>query len=262
MAPEEDPDPERKEQPSMIVFAQLSDTHLDGGRPRADRLRAVMASLAAGRAPLDAVLVSGDIADHGLPGEYEQARSLLSGPWPVLVCPGNHDERSAFRRVLLGGEGDHPINQVHRMPGAVIAACDSTIPENDDGYLTDDTLAWLDAELGLDPATPAFVVVHHQPVPLYTETSDVIRLSGEERLATTIERHPQVVAVLCGHAHSAAATTFAGRPLLAAPGVVSTSALPWEERASADLQAPPAVAYHALGDDGRLTTHFRSITPH
>ena len=243
----------------MIVFAQLSDTHLDGGQPRAGRLRAVMASLAGGRAPLDAVLVTGDVADHGLPGEYEQARSLLAGPWPVLICPGNHDERAAFRRVLLGGEGDLPINQVHRMPGAVFALCDSTIPGQDDGYLADDTLAWLDTELGADPATPAFVVLHHQPVPLHTESSDVIRLSGEDRLAAVIGRHPQVVAVLCGHAHSAAATTFAGRPLLVAPGVVSTSALPWEERDRADLTAPPAVAYHVLGGDGRLITHYRPV---
>lgn len=245
----------------MIVFAQLSDTHLDGGQPRAARARAVMASLAAGRAPLDAVLVTGDIADHGLASEYEQARSVLAGPWPVLFCPGNHDERAAFRRVLLGSEGDMPINQVHRMAGAVFVLCDSTIPDHDDGYLTDDTLAWLDTELGADPVTPAFVVFHHQPAPLHTETSDVIRLSGEDRLAAVIERHPQVAAVLCGHAHSAAATTFAGRPLLAAPGVVCTSALPWEERDGADFQAPPAVAYHVLGDDGRLTTHYRPITP-
>lgn len=243
----------------MIVFAQLSDTHLDGGQPRADRARAVMASLVRGRAPLDAMLVTGDIADHGLPSEYEQARSVLIAPWPVLFCPGNHDERAAFRRVLLGGEGDMPINQVHRMPGAVFVLCDSTIPGNDDGYLTDETLAWLDAELGVDPITPAFVVFHHQPVPLHSETSDEIRLSGEDRLAAVLGRHPQVVAVLCGHAHSAAATTFAGRPLLAAPGVVSTSVLPWEERDRADLQAPPAVAYHVLGDDGRLTTHYRPV---
>ena len=245
----------------MIVFAQLSDTHLDGGQPRAGRARAVMASLAGGRAPLDAVLVTGDIADHGLPSEYEQARSVLAAPWPVLFCPGNHDERAAFRRVLLGSDGDLPINQVHRIPGAVFLLCDSTIPGQDDGYLTDETLAWLDGELRADPATPAFVVLHHQPVPLHTEASDVIRLSGEDRLAAVIGRHPQVAAVLCGHAHSAAATTFAGRPLLAAPGVVSTGVLPWEERDSADFQASPAVAYHVLGDDGRLTTHYRSITP-
>ncbi len=35
--------------------------------------------------------------------------------------------------------------------------------------------------------------------------------------------------------------------------------LPWEERDSADLTAPPAVAYHVLGDDGRLITHYRPV---
>ena len=42
--------------------------------------------------------------------------------------------------------------------------------------------------------------------------------------------------------------------------MVSTGVLPWEERDSAGFQAPPAVAYHVLGDDGRLTTHYRPIT--
>jgi 3',5'-cyclic-AMP phosphodiesterase len=50
-----------------------------------------------------------------------------------------------------------PINQVHRMAGAVFVLCDSTIRDHDDGYLTDDTLAWLDTELGADPVTLAFV---------------------------------------------------------------------------------------------------------
>jgi 3',5'-cyclic AMP phosphodiesterase CpdA len=45
------------------------------------------------------------------------------------------------------------------------------------------------------------------PAPLHTELADTIRLAGEDRLAAVISRHPQVVAVLCGHAHTAAATT-------------------------------------------------------
>jgi len=104
------------------------------------------------------------------------------------------------------------------------------------------------------------VVFHHQPVPLHTETSDVIRLSGEDRLAAVIARHPQVVAVLCGHAHSAAATTFAGRPCWPRPGLVSTSALPWEERDRADLEAPPPWPSTSWATTPRLTTHYRYIT--
>lgn len=253
----------------MIAIAQVSDIHLDGSPERAGRARAVMDRLRGGRAPLDAILVTGDIADHGRPSEYAEARAILSAPCPVLFLPGNHDERDAFRRGLLSGPGagapggaggpEAPLNQVHRVAGAVLAMCDSVIPGQDGGYLADETLAWLDAVLGDDPGAPAFVCLHHYPVPLHTALADTIRLAGEDRLAAVLSRHPQVVAVLCGHAHTAAATTFAGRPLLVAPGVLSTGVTPWDVSATADYAAPPAVAYHILGEDGRLTTHYRPV---
>ena len=253
----------------MIAIAQVSDMHLDGSPERARRARAVMDRLRGGRTPLDAILVTGDIADHGRPSEYAEARTILSAPCPVLFLPGNHDERDAFRRGLLGGRvtgapdgpggPEAPLNQVHRVAGAVLALCDSVIPGQDGGYLADETLAWLDAVLGGDPGAPAFVCLHHYPVPLHSEAADTIRLAGEDRLAAVLSRHPQVVAVLCGHAHTAAATTFAGRPLLIGPGVLSTGVTPWDLTATADYAAPPAVAYHILGDDGRLTTHYRPV---
>lgn len=246
----------------MIVFAQLSDTHLDGGEQRADRARAVMAYLNGAPTALDAVLVTGDIADNGRPAEYQQAREILTAPCPVLCCPGNHDSRAAFRRGLLGGDGesgDQPINLLYRVAGVVFALCDSTIPGRADGYLADQTIAWLDSVLSEDPAAPALVVCHHQPAQLHTPASDEIRLAGEDRLAAVIDRHPQVVAILCGHAHSAGATTFAGRPLRVAPGVLSTGLMPWEAGQDMDASAPPGVAYHVLDDDGRLTTHYRAV---
>lgn len=253
----------------MIAIAQVSDIHLDGSPERAGRARAVMDRLRGGCAPLDAILVTGDIADHGRPSEYAEARAILSAPCPVLFLPGNHDERDAFRRGLLSGPGagapgwadgpEAPLNQVHRVAGAVLAMCDSVIPGQDGGYLADETLAWLDAVLSDDPGAPAFVCLHHYPVPLHSEAADTIRLAGEDRLAAVLSRHPQVVAVLCGHAHTAAATTFAGRPLLVAPGVLSTGVTPWDVSATADYAAPPAVAYHILGEDGRLTTHYRPV---
>ena len=262
----------------MIAIAQVSDIHLDGSPERASRARAVMDRLRGGRAPLDAVLVTGDITDHGRRSEYEEARTILTAPCPVLFLPGNHDERDAFRIGLLGdGVAGAPggtggpggtrgtggpgalLNQVHRVAGAVVALCDSVVPGQDGGYLADETLAWLDAVLSDDPGAPALVCLHHHPVALHTEPADTIRLAGEDRLAAVISWHPQVVAVLCGHAHTAAATTFAGRPLLVAPGVLSTGVTPWDVSVTADYAAPPAVAYHILGDDGRLTTHYRSV---
>ncbi|MFA1537500.1 phosphodiesterase [Actinomadura monticuli] len=242
----------------MLVFAHLSDTHLDLGDRSAERAARVMDHL--NGLPLDAVLVTGDIADHGEPAEYEQARKLLASPHPVLLCPGNHDVRGPFREVLLD-EPPHgnPVNRAHRIAGATFVMCDSTVPGKDHGFLDDDTIGWLDRQLADDPGGPAFVCFHHPPVPQGIPYVDGIRQFGEERLAEVIERHPRVVAVLCGHNHTAAATTFAGRPLLVAPGVVSTLVFPWQGGDVADHGAPPGAALHVLHDDGRLTTHYRTF---
>jgi Icc protein len=35
--------------------------------------------------------------------------------------------------------------------------------------------------------------------------------------------------------------------------------LPHETDAVVDLTLPPMIAFHVLGDDGRLTTHFRVV---
>ncbi|MEU9028111.1 metallophosphoesterase [Streptomyces sp. NPDC048383] len=251
----------------MIVIAHLSDVHIDGGSRAADRTRAVMDYLDALPYDLDAVVVSGDIADAGTPAEYEEARALLVSRHPTVICPGNHDERVAFRRVLLGEEepSREPVDRVLRADGFALAVCDSSVPGEDHGYLTDATLTWLDGVLADTPhEVPVLVAFHHPPVPLHTPYVDAIRQFGEERLAELAGRHPHLRAFLCGHAHTAAVTTFAGRPLLVAPGVVSTIRLPWERAAGPDhhvhLDEPPAVAFHVLGDDGRLTTHYRVVT--
>lgn len=246
----------------MVLLAQVSDLHIDGGEERAARAERVMEYLAALPRPVDAVLVTGDIADHGTADEYRTARELLRAPVPVLVCPGNHDRRDGFRRVLLGdpGGGAGPVNQVHRLDAVTVLLCDSTVPGQDGGYLDDESIAWLDSALGAAPNRPALVAMHHPPVTLGVPFIDDIRQAGGGRLAEVVRRHDHVVAVLCGHAHTAASTWFAGRQLLVAPGVASTLLLP-AERPTGDILdegAPAAVAFHLLDDD-RLTTHFRVV---
>ncbi|MEU8764915.1 metallophosphoesterase [Streptomyces sp. NPDC048659] len=252
----------------MIVIAHLSDIHVDASARSRERTEAVLAYLEALPYALDAVIVTGDLADHGEETEYAWIRARLAASrHPVLSCPGNHDRRDAFRRVLLGAEPEvpgAPVNQVLRAEGFALALCDSSVPGKDEGFLEDETLEWLAAELAATPAgTPVFVGFHHPPVPLGIPFVDGLRQFGEERLAALVRRHPDVVALLCGHAHTAAATTFAGRPLLVAPGVVSTSRLPWErDGAGRDYvyrdEMEPSLAFHVL-DGRRLTTHYRSV---
>jgi 3',5'-cyclic-AMP phosphodiesterase len=243
-----------------MIIAHISDTHLDGGPRALARTRRIMSFLRGCR--VDAILVSGDLADHGTIEEYEEVKAELAADVPVLLLPGNHDRRPAYRKVLLDSAGDGPINQLHRVGEVLFALCDSSIPGRDDGLLAPETLSWLRAVLA-EADAPVLVGLHHHPIALHNPLVDTIGLVDADELAAIISGSDRVVATLCGHAHSAAAGTFAGRPLLAAPGVVSTTRLPWttdEELTwanTADLDDVPGVAFHVL-DGGRLTTHFRS----
>ncbi|GAA1892245.1 metallophosphoesterase [Asanoa iriomotensis] len=244
-----------------MIIAHLSDIHVDDGERSRRRVEQVVRELGGLRTPPDVVLVTGDIADHGTEAEYALARELLALPAPVLLCPGNHDARGAYRKVMLDEPpSDTPINRAHRIGGALFAMCDSSIPGRHDGVLAAETLDWLDAELTAAADLPAFVCFHHPPTVLGVPYVDRIRQFATERLAEVVGAHPNVVALLCGHAHTPAASIFAGRPLLVAPGVVSTIRLPFEPAAAPiDEDLPPMLAYHVLDEDRRLATHYRVV---
>lgn len=245
-----------------MLLAHVSDPQLDGTDRTHRRAARVFGYL--DELELDAVVVTGDLTEHGTEDEYEDLRALLPTRHPVLLCPGNHDVRAAYRKVLGGtGTGDEPLNQLHRLAGVTVAMCDSTVPGRGDGLLADETLDWLAGALAgvaaEAPGEPVFIGLHHPPMPLHSPYVDGIRQFGEHRLAALIAAYPQVAAVLCGHAHTGAVTSFAGVPLLVAPGVASTVTLPWERRELYDYELPPGLAYHVLGEDRRLTSHFRYL---
>jgi 3',5'-cyclic-AMP phosphodiesterase len=246
----------------MPLLAQISDLHLDGTPRATERARRVIDYVGALPHPVDALLVTGDIADHGDPAEYEEAARLLATlPLPVLTCPGNHDARPAYRKALLGEPAtDEPINRLHHVAGTAILMCDATIPGRDEGLLDPRTLDWLTRTLGELPATTRTLIAFHQPpVTLHHPLPDASRLGRPQDLAGLLATHPGVAAVLTGHAHTAAATTFAGRPLIVGPAVTWTLRLPWEGDQPADRDQPPGIAFHILDDDGRLTTHYRVV---
>jgi 3',5'-cyclic AMP phosphodiesterase CpdA len=244
----------------MLTLAHVSDIHIDGSSRSIDRTRAVMRHLNGLPGPLDAVIVTGDIADNGRTEEYETARELLTSRHPMVICPGNHDVRQAFGKVLLGQDGDGPVNQVLRLDGLTIALCDSSVPGRPEGFLEEETIAWLENVLAESPDTPALVGMHHPPATLGIPYVDEIRLRNPERLEEVLRRYPQVAAVLAGHAHTPASTTFAGLPLFVAPGVISTLMLASELASPRplDFDLPPQIAMHVF-EDGRLTTHVRPI---
>ncbi|NEA67920.1 metallophosphoesterase [Streptomyces sp. SID12488] len=250
----------------MLVLAHISDLHLDGtarSTARAEQVRDRLWELP-GR--LDALLVTGDIADHGTEAEYEEAAGIFGlrtgdAPFPVLTCPGNHDSRAPYRKALLGlPAAEGPVNSAHVFDDAAVLMCDSSVPGSDEGSLDDETYDWIDGTLDeLDDGVPALLAFHHPPVTLHHPLPDAHRLDRPGRLAALMERRPQIAGLITGHAHTPAVTVFAGRPLLVGPGVTWTLRLPWEGEEAADRDAPVGLAFHVLDDTGRLTSHFRVV---
>ncbi|WP_039994603.1 metallophosphoesterase [Gordonia otitidis] len=244
----------------MFVVAHISDLHFNGTRCNRNRIESTLNYINARAAGINALLITGDVADEGSPSEYREASLVIDSPLPILITEGNHDDRTAFNAGILGVESSAPINSSRLIDGVLFVVADSSIPDRNDGYLDDETLAWMSAEIAAHgPETPVFVAFHHPPVTLEMPFMDSIRQTGEQRLAALVVEHPNIVAFLCGHAHTPAVTRFANRPLCVAPGVSSTLNLPFEGKDIVNRGQPPGIAFHILDDAGRLITHFRSV---
>jgi 3',5'-cyclic AMP phosphodiesterase CpdA len=244
----------------MYVIAHLSDPHLDGSEEARSRLRLVTSYVRS--SSVDVVLVSGDLADHGLEAEYDELFGELDFDVPVLVLPGNHDVSAPLRAGLAAfvkspGSG-HPVHQVHEVGAARFILVDSTVPGADHGLLSAESLAWLDGVLREPFDGPLFVAMHHPPLDLHHPVMDQWKLEDREPLAELLTGKP-VTAILTGHVHNAIVTTFAGHPVLGAPGIRSSVPLPFEPSTGSvvDPAAHPGLAFHIHTPGEPLQTVYR-----
>ena len=232
------------------MILQLSDLHIGApdGDPEGDLARVVAHVGTVGLRP-DAVLVSGDLTEHGDPAEYARARALLEPLGaPLVALPGNHDRPDALRAAFPETGHDGALR---------LLTLDSSRPGRDDGALGAEQLGELDAALGAMPATPTVVALHHPPLTVGMPFLDEIGLDPGDRdaLAAVVTRHPQVARIVAGHVHMTVAGALGATPVLTAPST-------WRVRARLRLgrpgwepeEAPAGFALHLLRD-GALTSH-------
>lgn len=243
----------------MFVVAHISDLHFNGTRFNRARIESALGYVNARADGLDALLVTGDIADEGSRTEYSEAYRVLESPLPMLITAGNHDDRANFSAEFTGTAATTAINSSLLVDDVLLLSVDSSVPGCSGGYLDDATLTWMSGQIDAAPAhTRVLVAFHHPPVTLGMAFMDSIRQLGEDRLAELVGRYPSIVGFVCGHAHSACVTQFADRPLCVAPGVASTLNLPFEGTEIIARGQPPGIAFHMIDGD-RLITHFRSV---
>jgi 3',5'-cyclic AMP phosphodiesterase CpdA len=251
-----------------FLVAQISDPHIGadwGGSDPVGGLLAVLDAVFALPDHPDALLVTGDLVEHGTDEGYERLRDLLHArPAPLYVLGGNHDRREGLRAHFTpaGGAGDiaAPVQYSADLGPLRLVTLDTTIPGRAAGELDGERLAWLDAELALAPAQPTLLAMHHPPVSTGMAPWDAIGLAadGRARLEEVVARHPQVQRLVAGHVHQPLLSTLAGRAVLAIPSTYVQAELDFSAPDIRFGAGPPGFAVHAL-IDGTITSCLHTV---
>jgi Icc protein len=251
---------------SPFLLVQLSDLHVGGDWAAADPVAGVAAavrSVLEMPARPDAVLVSGDLADHATDAEYGQVLDLLSPlRVPLYVLPGNHDDRAALRRHFeVPGSGAEPVRYSVGLGPLRLVVLDTTLPGEDPGGLDAVQLAWLDAELDAEPGVPTLVAMHHPPLSTGIPACDEVGLAAPDRVALgeVLGRHDHVRCVVGGHVHRAITGRLAGRTVFTVPSTYVQTRLTFASDEIVLAEDEPAgFGVHAVVD-GDVVSHVQPV---
>lgn len=245
----------------MTRILHLSDTHVSETGTDMDGVHAIAALdrilFDARHVPeLDAVVVSGDIADDGSAagcravlervGKFCADRGI-----PHIFTTGNHDARSTFREALGSGHLDADGTDRGTLvdPGTDLCAAesylgglrvitlDSLVPGSTHGLLDGNQLAHLSRILA-SPAPEGTVLAFHHP-PVHLASSPHVAEVVLQNIADLeqVVRGSDVRAILTGHLHFQLSGHLAGIPVWVTPGVVTRI----------DTTAPPHLVRGVLG---------------
>ncbi len=255
-----------------MLIAQISDPHL---RPQGALYQGLVDSNAMFEAAIrqinvltprpDLVILTGDVVDEGTAAEYAVAREMLSElQSPLLVIPGNHDEREAFRKSFA----DHgylpkagPLHFASGDYGPVrIVALDVTLPGLHHGLVDEGAAKWLDRTLAQEPARPTLIMMHQPPFSCGIPYVDEYQCRGGSRLAEVVSRYPAIERIVCGHVHRLMHVRFAGTMVCTAPSTTTAIALRLFENAEpASFIEPPGFLLHQWRPGTGLVTHLAPI---
>lgn len=258
----------------MIRIAQLSDTHFleegeaaEGGfaYDTDEAFSAVRSHLEGRHAqqPLDLVVVTGDVADHGRPAQYQKAAAAFSQlSAPVNVCPGNHDQDVAFsagmarptvgtsRAIELGNwcflfVDSNSGAMLPNDAGRLVDPTDYTDRLHRNGALGDREASWVRDMCAATAADHVFLWLHHPPAvgPGLGEDAEY-----EAEWAELLPQLTKVRGFGGGHTHVPDEWEFGGLPVFVSPAFKNNFDL------RAETMLPPGYRSYEFAADGKVTS--------
>lgn len=258
-----------------IRIAQLSDTHFleqdalpEGGHSYDTdaAFDAVLAHLG-DQPPVEMVVVTGDIADHGRSAQYRKASAAFARlPAPVNVCPGNHDFEAPFRAGVA--RPSVSTSRVVKIDNWAFLFVDSNAgvmesnraglridpPDglrlNTNGLLGSHEAAWIAQMCEATTADHVFVWLHHPPgVPVPMTYSE--EYAREWR--TLLADHPIVRGLGSGHTHIPDEYRLAGRPVFVSPSLKNNFSL------DPQTWLPPGYRIYEFSPNGSIASNVHLI---
>jgi len=212
----------------------------------------------------DLVVLTGDIADHGLADEYIKAAEKLERvPVAMNSCPGNHDLHQPFEshlprpgltmsRTLRVGNWLFLFadsNHSGKEPDASGRLIDKAERMHSAPALGAAETAWLHDTIAETDADYAFVWVHHPPGAPGAYTTP----EYDAEIARVAASQPKLRGVGAGHTHTDSIVDVGGVDIHTCPAF--TINIDYE----ANTLLPPGYRTYEFGDDGSVTSTCRFV---
>ncbi len=256
------------------TIIQISDSHLVESPTEIlrgicpyDNLRRVL-DVAATYAPT-ALLLTGDLAEAGVPSAYEQLQALLT-PWqiPIYYVAGNHDDATALNASLT--QSDHyGMRFSFRLGQWQIISVDSVKPNalRGEGAISPIGYNWLREEINQYSDLHILVVLHHYPFLPYSDANDDSEISWLNQIALDesdqfrhfLAQFPQVKICLSGHGHREMYYQESGINFYSCPSTLNQVTTTQEQTDHPEL-CHPGFRWLKLADGGTYTTGIHRIT--
>jgi Icc protein len=206
----------------------------------------------------DVVVAGGDLSGDGSEDSYRRLQELLRPlDAPIHLLMGNHDNRTAFGRVLHTHAVplDGPVDTAFEVGGMRFLLLDSTLPGKEEGAFSADQLRWLDGELRASADLPTWIFLHHQPLPIYIRWLDRLGLTDAGAFLEILTLHPQVVAVAYGHVHQARSWRY-GRALFTSVPALAYQFSPINQEFEISQESPGFRVFEITGGEMRHWLYF------